>query len=318
MTDSKNDLIIPIVVTYNGSNWIEKCLSSLIRNVPEYDIIVIDNNSSDDTVSIIESRYSSITLIKSAQNIGFGNANNIGLKIAYSKNANYILLLNQDSWIQHETISVLIKLCKSDLSIGILAPMNLNTDGTALEKGCEQELNPLNCPGILSDLYLKKTKEVYYINNYINASCWLVTGDCLKKTGAFEPLFSHYGEDVNYCMRAKYNGFKIGVALVTNNYHAKDNFVSKLNEQEVIIKKLRSNYLNSGILIKLTDLNQNYKKVFAYEVRLLVYQIFKDLIKLRMAFVKGYLGILFFVLSNYNRMRHHRQLYLTGDSPFLK
>ncbi len=74
-----------IIVTYNGAKWIEKCLESILceneDGVFEIEIIVIDNNSQDETRDIVK-RFSSVKLIHSNENLGFGKANNIGLQKA--------------------------------------------------------------------------------------------------------------------------------------------------------------------------------------------------------------------------------------------
>ena len=78
-----------IIVTYNGMKWLEACLSSCRK----YSVIVIDNNSSDNTVSFIEQKYPNTILLKQNKNLGFGAANNIGINYALQNNADYVFLL---------------------------------------------------------------------------------------------------------------------------------------------------------------------------------------------------------------------------------
>ena len=72
-----------IIPNYNGEKIIDGCIQSLLKQeYKDFNIIVVDNNSADDSVKIIEERYPSITLIKNKENLGFAAAVNIGIKVA--------------------------------------------------------------------------------------------------------------------------------------------------------------------------------------------------------------------------------------------
>ncbi len=73
--------ILTIIVSYNFEPWIHKCLPSLLDSSYPTDILVVDNNSGDNTTQIIKETYPTIRLIESSENLGFGKANNIGLDI---------------------------------------------------------------------------------------------------------------------------------------------------------------------------------------------------------------------------------------------
>ena len=88
--------ILVIIVSYNFERWIDRCLNSLRQSEQQADVVVIDNASQDRTVSLIESRYPEVRLIKSKENLGFGRANNIGMKIALKEGYDAVFLLNQE------------------------------------------------------------------------------------------------------------------------------------------------------------------------------------------------------------------------------
>ena len=100
----KNSISV-VIVTFNGSFWIEKNLSQLLNSAIPVDIIVVDNASTDATISLIE-KFPSVTLIKSKVNLGFGKANNLGIKHALNNGAEAVFLLNQDTWIYENTIKI--------------------------------------------------------------------------------------------------------------------------------------------------------------------------------------------------------------------
>lgn len=99
-----NDSIITvIIVTYNSEEYIQQCLSSIFekKNKIKYEVIIVDNNSNDSTVSVIQNNFPEVILIPNNQNVGFAKANNQAIKIAKGK---YLFLLNPDTEIYEDTI----------------------------------------------------------------------------------------------------------------------------------------------------------------------------------------------------------------------
>ena len=202
---SKNLKIIAIVVTYNGKAWIKKCLDSLRNSSKQVEIIVIDNGSEDGTQEIIK-KYEKIKFIQSETNLGFGKANNKGIKIALANKAEYVFLLNQDAWVEKHTIDILLKVANSNLSYGVISPIHLNGNYSGLDLNFSIQLSPQHCPGFYSDLYVNKNLPLYEIE-FVNAAAWLLSIDCIRKVGFFEPLFFLYGEDNNYLQRVTFHKF---------------------------------------------------------------------------------------------------------------
>lgn len=126
------DRVFIIIVTYNAEKWLDTCLSSFINMPEEWQLTVIDNGSEDNTIQIIEKKYSFVRLIENKKNMGFGQANNIGLQIALQEQAEYILLLNQDAYIDQKNILELIHAHKENPDYYILCPLQYNGDKTDL------------------------------------------------------------------------------------------------------------------------------------------------------------------------------------------
>jgi GT2 family glycosyltransferase len=308
-------IIYSIVVTYNGEKWIEKCLNSLIISTVKIGIIVIDNNSGDNTLSILESKYSTVMLVKSPQNLGFGIANNIGLRIALQNKADYVLLLNQDSWINPDSVEKMLGQFLSNPGFGIIAPVNMNIDASGLETGFQSELSYENCPGFVSDAYLNQKKDLYLIKNYINASCWLISRACIMSVGGFDPLFSHYGEDINYCMRARYHSFSVGVSILTHSYHARDNYIHKAGKFLMYIKKGRTRYINNYLLPKLTNLELHYFKFYFEELIVLFLLLLKSILSIKKIIL--YFSIIGFLVFRFFKIARHRQISKKRQPSFI-
>lgn len=206
-----------VVVTFNGLKWIERCLASIYMSNCD-NIIIVDNCSTDGTVEFIKSKFPSVALVELRENIGFGAANNIGMKMAMENGCDFVFLLNQDAWIEPDTINHLIDVYKKHPEYGILSPMHVNADYTALDFNFSNYLVPQFCPDLYSDIYFRSTKEVYEID-FVNAAAWLISRKCLETVGFFDSLFYHYCEDSNYCHRVLYNELKIGVCPGTRIVH---------------------------------------------------------------------------------------------------
>ena len=181
-----------VIVTYNAqrNDWLKNCLDSLLNSSIKLSTIVIDNNSSDDTVSAIKNAYPTVKLFAFNQNQGFGKGNNIGIKKSYEDNADYVFLLNQDACIEPETLEKLIKVAGKNVNYGILSPMHLNGKGTALDLKFSSYLSPNNCANLISDFILSKERKEVYSTQYVNAAAWLLTRKCIELWEDLTPCFT--------------------------------------------------------------------------------------------------------------------------------
>ncbi len=133
--------IYAIIVTYNGMHWYDRCLGSLRESEIPVDTIVIDNASSDDSVAYIKEHFPEVHLIESKENLGFAKANNIGMRKALDDGADYVFLLNQDAWVERNTLTELIKSFRDNDSVGIAAPITLRftwVQNSPLTPSCKQ------------------------------------------------------------------------------------------------------------------------------------------------------------------------------------
>lgn len=237
--------IYVIIVTYNGMKWIKRCLSDVLLSDINLNIIIIDNGSTDGTTEFIEANFPALDLIKTNENMGFGKANNIGLKRALKAGADFVFLLNQDGYVEKNTIRKLVEFQASHSEYGVLSPRQMNGDGSALDKKFGSIVLSKKC--IVNTFEDSGTiiHDVYFVM----AAFWLVSAQCLKKVGFFDPIFFHYGEDGDYLSRVRYHGFKIGVVTDAIAYHDR--------QERVVpdIQQLRSFY--SSQLAALTNINRS-------------------------------------------------------------
>ena len=118
-----------LIVTYQSEDEILDCIKSIYQNVNKiiFEIIIIDNASTDKTIKIIKDNFPEITIIENEQNKGFSFANNLGAKSAKGE---FLFFLNPDSLIVENTIEKLVSIYNMDEKIGIIGPEIKNINGS--------------------------------------------------------------------------------------------------------------------------------------------------------------------------------------------
>lgn len=220
-----------IIITYNGMQWIDECLKSVLKTVIPLTLIVVDNASNDGTVSHIKTNFPSVLLIEQNNNLGFGRANNIAMSYALQAEMDYVFLLNQDTSVRENSLENLIDAAVKYPEYGILSPIQLDYSGDLLEDYFFKFMARDTSRSFYSDFVLKKEGKDIYNIDFIQAACWLIPIAAIKKIGGFDPIFFHYGEDNNYCQRMLYHNLQIGV--VANAFIRHD--ANKHNKDKVII-----------------------------------------------------------------------------------
>lgn len=271
--------VFAIIVIYNGmrNNWIQKCFDSILNSSIPVRLIAVDNGSKDGSIEYIQQNYSQVDLVISKENSGFGKANNIGFRKALDLGADYFFLLNQDAWVDENTIEQLILQSKKNPEYGIISPMHLNGKGDALDFNFSLQITPDRCKNLYSDHVLKVVKDDLYETRFVCAAAWLLTKECLRIVGGFSPTFFHYGEDDNFTHRLNYENLKVGVYPNVSIYHDRhDREKSTYDQQEFILKR--------DALVRFSD--PNLKHDIEKRVVFLKRQKIKSLLRFRSLGVK--------------------------------
>lgn len=240
--------IYAIIVTYNAlqRNWIEKCLQSLMESTVPVTPIVLDNLSTDGTRDYVPAHYANVVWLPQEKNLGFGQANNAGIRYALEHDADYVLLLNQDARIAPDGIEKMLAVSDGE---SLLSPLHLNGDGTRIDEMFRYSLkNSRNL--MYDDLLIRHTLAPCYASGEICAACWLMPIALIKKIGGFNPMFYHYAEDNNYFHRMVYHGVKVILVPDTFMYHDRQ---VQGNIQVFNHKRLRRD-----LLLEACNINQGF------------------------------------------------------------
>lgn len=173
--------ILTIIVSYNMERWMERCLGSLYRQEHPTDILVVDNASTDGTAELLHARHPRVRLVPNSTNMGFGQANNIGMQIALDEGYDAVFLLNQDAWIAPSTLDALSRMAAENPEFGILSPIHLNGSGTDLDHGFATYAHAESLAQLPAGSHLPVELP------FVNAAFWFIPARVLRKVGLFSP-----------------------------------------------------------------------------------------------------------------------------------
>ncbi len=210
-----------IIVNYQTYDLTKDAIESILENPCKYtyEIILVDNNSPDDSIEKLENNFKTnekVKIIKNKKNLGFAYGNNRGIEIA---KGDYILLLNSDTIVKPDTLNQCLDYIKQDESIGALG-CKVSLPSGELDKACKRSFpNPVNSFYKLfhipnnskNDNYNLEDLEdngVYEIDCLVGAFM-LVKKDAIDDVGLLDEDYFMYGEDIDWCYRIKKAGWKI-------------------------------------------------------------------------------------------------------------
>lgn len=217
-----------IIVNFNTRELIQACLDSLFLNYDqnlknqEYEIIVVDNASSDDSVKMIKKNFPEVQLIMSSANLGFAKANNIGIKKSQGE---FILLLNPDTEIQEKTLHRMIDYLESHKNVGIATcKVLLNLQSAEIDDASHRGfptpwralchftgLGKLFPSSQLFNGYhfgYKQLNEIHEIDACAGAFLFM-SREAGEKVKWLDEDYFWYGEDLDLCYKVKQAGYKM-------------------------------------------------------------------------------------------------------------
>ena len=261
-----------IIVNYNVKEFLQNLIYSIKKASSGItsEIIIVDNNSEDDSVDFIREKFlplGGIKLIANNENLGFSKANNIGLKEAKGK---YLLLLNPDTVVSEDSFKKMIEFFQSNTEAGLAGCKILNPDGS-LQLACRRSF-----PGPwtafckvtgLGSLFPKSPLFARYNLTYLNenetyevdavsGSFMMMTREAYEKVGGLDEEFFMYGEDLDLCYRIQKAGLKVYYVHSTQIIHYKGESTKRssldetkhfYNAMHLFVKK----HLSSSFLVEI-------------------------------------------------------------------
>lgn len=210
-----------VIVNYNAAPFLKRAIDSIghhLKNI-SHEICVVDNASTDES-SDVWTAYPQIRVISNDKNLGFAAAVNQGLRIS---SGSFILWLNPDSELLDDGLEEILRYLNDHPEVGIIGPRILNTDGS-IQLSCRSfpsyQAGLFNRYSLLtrwfpnnsfSRKYLKSDWDHNAITDvdWVSGACLLHRRELLERPGVLDENFFMYCEDVDYCLRAKQQGWKV-------------------------------------------------------------------------------------------------------------
>ena len=268
-----------IIVNYNGLHYTQQCLKSFYRfhETTSVEVIVVDNNSSDGSQSILPKEFPEIVFIPLPVNRGFGSANNAGAKKAQGE---LLFFVNNDTLFIEECISRLERIFWSKNEYGIVGPRLLNEDSSIQRsygrypsiKNEYNEKNLLNHDGLESKQ--AKLSENISIQDWVTGAAFLMKHTLFEDIGGFDENYFMYFEDIDLCKTIESKGlFSVYVPEVKiihlggRSYGNRDGIVLyEYRRSQLRYYRKHNSFLQSGA-IRLYLILKYIPKVFRTSMR---------------------------------------------------
>jgi GT2 family glycosyltransferase len=221
-----------VIVNWKTPDLLAGCLDSIRLDArsDSFEILVVDNNSGDNSVEMVRQRYPEVQLVANAENVGFARACN---QVIPHAKAPFVLLLNPDTVVVENAVSLMADFMVNNPKCGAVGPKVLNPDGT-LQLACRRSFpSPMASffrLTYLSRLFPKnKTFAQYNLTfadpdqqlevDALSGSCMMVRKSAIDRIGLLDEDIFMFGEDIDWCWRLKEEGWTVVYAPQAKVFH---------------------------------------------------------------------------------------------------
>src|SRR5688572_13126803 len=267
-----------IIVNYNVKHFLEQCLISACKSMEGLDaeIIVVDNNSVDGSLEMLQSKFPLIQYIANKQNTGFSKANNQGIAIAKGE---YVLLLNPDTLVEEDTFSKCIQFMDTHPDAGGLGVQMIDGKGNFLP----ESKRGLPSPSVafykifgLAALFPKSrifgkyhlgflSKDKTHEVEVLAGAFMMMRRSVLDKVGLLDETFFMYGEDIDLSYRIIKGGYKNYYFPETRIIHYKGESTKKSSVNYVIV------FYKAMIIFAAKHFSQSNARLFSFFINIAIY-----------------------------------------------
>lgn len=292
-----------VIVNYNGKDLLKTALDS-IKEDKNYEIIVVDNNSTDGSINFVKNNYKNVKIIENKKNLGYVGINSA---LPYCK-GKYVLFLNNDIKIDKNCIKELLNAIKKDAQIGVTAPRlinyynkNLKSNGTWVSRAFYN--------GHISNN--GKIREIPYLG------VGLIRKDIANKFGyIFDPDYFIYAEDVDLGLRLRLLGYKVIFVPKAIIYHLHSATTRKFDGSKTTFLLERNLLMTFFKILSF----RNILLFLPYVLLIRLSAILKDILTLNFKNAFSRLKAIFWVIFNFNiiyQKRNNLQKFRKIDDRFI-
>jgi GT2 family glycosyltransferase len=208
------------IINYNTKGWLDSCLESIVKAPPlaGFEIMVVDNGSSDGSVEHIKSRFPAVQVLENAGNLGYAGAANQALRTSRAK---YVLILNTDTEVDSDAVDILVEFADGHEDVGIVGPLLLNTDGSIQASGRRfPSFLDAAMHAFLGHIWPKNPYSLRYrmldwdrrsgrAVDWVSGAAMFIRRSAAEEVNLFDEGFFMYVEDLDLCYRMWESNWKV-------------------------------------------------------------------------------------------------------------
>ncbi len=202
-----------VILNWNQKDKTLACLRSLKKiSYPCYEVVLVDNGSTDDSVNAVKEEFPEIEIIENKRNLGVAGGRNVGINYVQEKGTDYVLLLDNDTIVDKDFITEMVKVGEEDERVGILTGKIY----------FYSEPDKIWCAGCSLSLYRRHISAIGYDEmdrgqydeirevDHVAGCCLMIKKKVIDEIGLLDQNFIEYfTEDTDWCLRAKKKGYKV-------------------------------------------------------------------------------------------------------------
>lgn len=222
-TGIREQRVVIIVLNWNGLKDTLACLDSLMQiTYPACEILVVDNGSTDGSPEALRAAFPQVTLLETGQNLGFVGGNNVGLEYARAAQADYALLLNNDTEVAPDFLDHLVEAAETDATAGIVGPAIYYYDQPETFWSAGGQIDWSR--GATAMLGLNEVDRGQFGQmarpvDFVTGCALLIKMRVVEQVGMLDPRFFAYYEETEWCVRARRCGYNILFAPKAKIWH---------------------------------------------------------------------------------------------------
>lgn len=234
-----------LVLNCNGASWLERCLGSLAScSYPRLHVVLVDNASTDGSVDLARRIAPGVEILQNAVNLGFSEGNNAGIRHALERGADYVALLNNDTYCEPDWIERLVEVAEAEPAMGVVGPVQLVFDGAELNTWTTSAL-----PHLLDSLRANDRPGVWFPVEWVEGSCLVAKRAVFDRVGRLDPIFFTFFEEIDLCRRARAAGFQVAIVPSSKIHHYRGGYFGQPGHS----RQRRFLFLRNSMIYNSTD-----------------------------------------------------------------
>ena len=215
--DARQAKVAVVVLGFNDRKWLDRCLTSVLATDDHnFQVIFVDNASSDGSAAFVEESFPSITVVRNTINLGFAGGNNEGIREALRTGAEFVFLLNSDTWVESSWLRELRAHFAEEPSLDVVTSMILNYEDGRFDRNFLQLVS--DTPGFVQDAWNGNPRPWYDTSGGSGAAL-MARKSFYEDVGVIDPEFFMYFEEIDLLRRGRYHGKRVAVSTKSVVHH---------------------------------------------------------------------------------------------------